>query len=146
MVERRQLHMHTHNFIFLFFLSLPPFFGIWGGGGQPPQRPPPPWLRAWTLPKSKHPRPSSKFSTRDSWVNVLFDPACRAPGEWSIVHHLGTSVSPCWLWIRSPRRYFFPRRVQGYHSCYAIDYFFCISTLMSEKTWIYWRNKPQPHL
>ena len=37
MVERRQLHMHTRNFIFLFFfLSPPPLFFLhffFGGGG-----------------------------------------------------------------------------------------------------------------
>ena len=39
MVERRQLHMHTRNFVFLFFRLL----NLRGGGGDRPHRPP--WLR-----------------------------------------------------------------------------------------------------
>ena len=46
MVERRQLHMHTRNFIFLFSLSLPfPLFFLfciffwWGGGATTPTAP-----------------------------------------------------------------------------------------------------------
>ena len=49
MVERRQLHMHTCNFIFLFSLS-PPFLTFFVGRLPPPPPPPPPWLRACTLP------------------------------------------------------------------------------------------------
>ena len=51
MVERRQLHMHTRNFIFLFSLSLPFFFAFFLGGDRP-HRPPPPLATRLCVPFS----------------------------------------------------------------------------------------------
>ena len=60
--ESRQLHMHTRNFIFLFFpLSLSffciffYFFFLGGGRPPPPPPPPPPWLRAWLRNEQRSP-------------------------------------------------------------------------------------------